>query len=80
MRIAVPPRIHVRHVRAARNTAAVLITGDYQLGRRDGAAAVVHLSCVEAHFSSWFSAVWFFSGRTENVVEEGRINENIWDF
>ena len=54
MRIAVLPRILVRDVRAARDTATVLITGGCQLGRRDGAAAVVHLSCGEAHF--WVSA------------------------
>ena len=70
MRIAVLPRpILIRHVRAARNTAAVLVTVRCQLGGRDGAAAVVHLSCVEAHF--WFCC-GFFSGRKKPAWMKAR--------
>ncbi|KAM0803155.1 hypothetical protein BDR22DRAFT_89332 [Usnea florida] len=73
MRIAVPPRhILIRHVRAARDAAAVLITVRCQLGGRDGAAAVVHLSRVEAHF--WFCCVTFFSGGKEWWWMKGKMS------
>ena len=78
MCITVLPRILVSNLRAARNTAATLITGRCQLGRRDGAAAVVHLSCVEAH--SWFLLVIFVLEK-KKVVDETKMtfrrNENI---
>ena len=58
VRIAIPHRVLIGDGWAAWKTASALIAVACKLGRRDGAAAVIHLSGVETHCGRcWWSTV-----------------------